>query len=96
MKKDKQKVIGEVLGDERIKEYLSLQAPAGENQALHVLTRAYRSLRAEDFERFLGFYVESGQDLNPVTAEGSSFLSTLEQQRHATPYIQALRNAGAK
>ena len=96
MKKDKQKVIGEELGDERIREFLSLQAPAGESQALHSLTRAYRSLRAEDFERFLSFYVESGLELNPVTPEGNTFLATLEQQRHAAPYIQALKNAGAE
>ncbi len=96
MKKDKQKVIGEVLDDARIKEYLSLQAPAGESQALHILTRAYRSLRAEDFERFLRFYVESGLELNPATVEGSTFLSTLESQRHATPYIRALRDVGAE
>ncbi|WP_062268433.1 PA4642 family protein [Endozoicomonas arenosclerae] len=95
MKKDKQKVIGEVLSDERIKELLTLQAPAGEDKALHILTRAYRALRADDFERFLRFYSETGLEINPVTSEGGSFLSTLEKHQHASPYVQALKNCGA-
>ncbi|MGI9278319.1 MAG: PA4642 family protein [Endozoicomonas sp.] len=95
MKKDKQKVIGEVLSDERIKELLTLQPPAGEDRALHILTRAYRALRAEDFERFLRFYSETGLDMNPGTPEGSSFLSVLESHQHGSPYVQALKNCGA-
>ncbi|KEQ18821.1 PA4642 family protein [Endozoicomonas numazuensis] len=95
MKKDKQKVIGEVLNDERIKELLTLQPPMGEDRALHILTRAYRALRADDFERFLRFYTETGLAINPATPEGGSFLSTLEQHQHASPYIQALKNCGA-
>ncbi|WP_422134794.1 MULTISPECIES: PA4642 family protein [unclassified Endozoicomonas] len=95
MKKDKQKVIGEVLNDERIKELLTLQAPAGEDRALHILTRAYRALRVEDFERFLHFYSETSLEINPVTPEGGTFLSLLETHHHAAPYAQALKNFGA-
>lgn len=95
MKKDKQKVIGEVLNDDRLKELLGLQPPAGEDKALHILTRAYRALRADDFERFLRFYSETGLSLNPADASGNSFLSTLSQHRHAQPYVEALKSAGA-
>ncbi|WP_257253619.1 MULTISPECIES: PA4642 family protein [unclassified Endozoicomonas] len=95
MKKDKQKVIGEELSDERIKELLTLEPPAGVDRALHILTRAYRALRAGDFERFLHFYSETGLEINPVTPEGRTFLSVLETHHHASPYIQALKNFGA-
>jgi hypothetical protein len=91
MKKDKQKVIGEVLDDERLRELLTLQPPTGEDRALHILTRAYRTLQAEDFQRFLCFYSGTGLEINPSTPEGTTFLNTLEQQRHSAPYIEALK-----
>ncbi|MGI9276559.1 MAG: PA4642 family protein [Endozoicomonas sp.] len=95
MKKDKQKVIGEYLSDERLKELLKLQPPAGEDPALHILTRAYRALRADDFKRFLCFYAETGLPLNPKNSQGQGFLETLSQQGHARPYLAALTECGA-
>lgn len=96
MKKDKKKIIGEELTDERIRSFLNLQPPQGESRAQHILTRAYRALREDDFARFIRFYAATGLELNPVDRSGEPFLTTLSRHQHAAPYLQALRQAGAQ
>ena len=54
-RKDKQKVIGEPMTDEQIKVFLDFPPEDGENPDFHVLLKAYRALRVEDFERFVAF-----------------------------------------
>ena len=51
-RKDKKKVVGEPMTDEQIKVFLDFPPEEGENPDFHVLLKAYRALRAEDFERF--------------------------------------------
>lgn len=60
---DKPKVIGEEWSDERIRGFLDIVPydPAI-NADYHVLLKAYRAMRAEDFERFIGFFVAAGRD----------------------------------
>ena len=96
MKKDKKKVIGEELHDDRLKELLTLKPPVGESTSWHILTRAYRALREDDFNRFIQFYAEAGMDLNPKDRSGVSFLDTLSNHQHAGPYLDSLRKAGAQ
>ncbi len=94
MKKDKKKIIGEELDDQRLKDLLTLKPPAGENRAFHILIRAYRSLRAKDFERFAQFYKAQGFPINPKNQKGEAFITIIKQHRYAEPYIQALENTG--
>ena len=54
-RKDKKKVVGEPMTDEQIKVFLDFPPEEGENPDFHVLLKAYRALRAEDFERFVAF-----------------------------------------
>ncbi|KEQ13616.1 aminopeptidase [Endozoicomonas montiporae] len=94
MKKDKKKVIGETLSDARIQELLTLQPPAGENRAFHILTRAYRTLREDDFSRFMVFYTEAELDLNPCNRSGHYFVDVIARHQHSEPYLRALQAAG--
>lgn len=96
MKKDKKKVIGEDLSDERLKELLSLHPPAGENRAFHILTRAYRFLREDDFSRFIRFYAETDLPLNPEDRLGNRFFDILSQHQHAAPYLKTLKSVASK
>ena len=96
MKKDKKKIIGETLSDERIKELLAMKSPAGESRSFHILTRAYRTLRQEDFSRFILFYAETGLELNPCNRSGRRFLDVLSRHQHAMPYIQTLHTMGIR
>ena len=53
-RKDKKKVIGEPMTDEQIKVFLDFSSEEGVDADFHVLEKAYRALRAEDFGRFIG------------------------------------------
>jgi hypothetical protein len=93
MRKDKKKVIGEEISDESIKLFLEPE-PADETPpSLHKLIKAYRGLRVEDFERFLGFFVEAGFDLNAKDAKGRDFVALIADQRQAEPYIELIKAA---
>lgn len=93
MKKDKQKVIGEELSDERLKALLTLQPTAGSSRDYHTLLRAYRSLRADDFARFIPFYLEAGLNLNTRDSDGKTLAETITQHHHGEPYLKALTDA---
>jgi hypothetical protein len=91
MRKDKKKVVGDEIGDEVIKTFLSME-PADETpSSLHKLIKAYRGLRIGDFERFLAFFVEAGYDLEAKNAQGEDFIALVKDQRQAEPYIEAVQ-----
>jgi len=81
--------------DERIKGFLDLEPPASVPAAYHILTKAYRGMLPEHFERFVPFFVDAGHDINVPLKDGSTFLDHIVQHRAATPYIRVLEAAGA-
>ncbi|MCL5043573.1 MAG: PA4642 family protein [Gammaproteobacteria bacterium] len=97
MRKDKKKVIGEPMTDEQIAAFLDARPHADESVELHLLTRAYRGLRVEDFERFVAMFQAAGHDLNAaVDANGKSFLTELRAHDQASDYVAILEQAGAR
>jgi len=95
MRKDKKQVIGDEASDEQIRLFLDVE-PADETPAaLHKLVKAYRGLRIDDFERFLDFFVEAGYDLSTCDAQGRDFIALIADQRHAEPYVEAVRQQRA-
>jgi hypothetical protein len=93
MRKDKQKVIGEEVSDESIKLFLEPEPADDTPRSLHKLIKAYRGLRVDDFERFLGFFVEAGLDLNAKDANGQDFVDLIADQRQAEPYVKLIKAA---
>ncbi len=93
MRKDKKQVIGEEIGDEPIKLFLAVEPADDTPPSLHKLVKAYRGLRIDDFERFLGFFVAAGYDLNATDAQGHDFIALIQDQRLAEPYIDAIKAA---
>ncbi|WPC05967.1 PA4642 family protein [Pseudomonas benzenivorans] len=93
MRKDKKQVIGEEIGDESIKLFLEVEPADATPPSLHKLIKAYRGLRIDDFERFLGFFVEAGYDLDAKDAQGNDFVALIQDQRQAEPYIEAIKAA---
>ncbi|MCK7543618.1 PA4642 family protein [Marinobacter bryozoorum] len=94
---EKPKVIGEEWSDERVKSFLFLSpVDARINPDHHVLIKAYEAMRAEDFERFLGFFVAAGRDINARDEHGETMLDHVSRHRRMTAYAEALRKAGAK
>ncbi|MGL4318387.1 MAG: PA4642 family protein [Pseudomonas sp.] len=93
MRKDKKQVIGEEISDESIKLFLSVEPADATPPSLHKLVKAYRGLRIDDFERFLGFFKEAGYDLNARDAQGQDFIALIQDQRLAEPYVEAIKAA---
>ncbi|ERS03824.1 aminopeptidase [Marinobacter sp. EVN1] len=94
---DKPKVIGEEWSDDRVKSYLDLTPwDRSINADYFVLSRAYESMRAEDFERFISFFVEARRDLNAEDEHGATILDRVARHRRSADYARALENAGAQ
>jgi hypothetical protein len=93
-KKDKKAVIDEVITDEVLERFFSLQAPAGVNTDYHILERAYRGLVAADFSRFVELFVAKSGDLNARGPQGT-ILQLVSRHAKSGEYAQALKNAGA-
>ena len=91
LKKDKQKVLGEMFDDERIKSFLEYEAPKGVDGDFHVLEKAYRGMRAENFATFLKFFTAAKRNVNATNSEGQSLLDIASTHRHAEDYITALK-----
>ena len=91
MRTDKRKVVGEEIGDEPIRLFLAVEPGDDTPPSLHKLIKAYRGLRIDDFERFLGFFVEAGYDLAARDAQGRDFIALVQDQRQAEPYIEAIQ-----
>jgi len=96
LKKDKQKVLGEHFDDERVKSFLVGEARGNENLDFILLERAYRGMKADNFTSFVRFFVEDKRDVNAKNLQGETFLSVIQNQRHAAQYITALKEHGAK
>ncbi len=93
MRKDKKQVIGEEIGDDAIRLFLAVEPADDTPPALHKLIKAYRGLRVDDFERFVGFFVEAGYDLNARDSQGNDFTALIRDQRMAASYIEVVEAA---
>ncbi|PCK09506.1 MAG: hypothetical protein COA42_03780 [Alteromonadaceae bacterium] len=96
LKKDKQKVLGETFTDERVKGFLDVVHVGDTDPDFTALERAYRGMKADNFETFVKFFVEQGKNLNCTNAEGQSFVELISAHRLCGPYVAALKAAGAK
>lgn len=96
LKKDKEKVLDEVWTQERVKDFLNVK-PAEEVEAdFHVLLKAYQSMRLENFEEFVGFFVADGRDINAKGPDGNTVLSIISEHRNSTDYAEILKANGAQ
>ena len=95
LKKDKQKVLGEVFDDERIKTFLDFEAPEGISTDFHLLEKAYRGMKIENFDTFLTFFLEAGHDINAQNPNGETLLAITSEHRHGDEYVDALKKYGA-
>ncbi|MBV4488784.1 PA4642 family protein [Pseudomonas sp. SWRI153] len=90
MRKDKKQVIGDEIGDEQIKLFLDFEPVDATSPSLHKLIKAYRGLRIDDFERFLGFFVAAGYDVDGKDEQGKTFVDLIADQRNAAEYIELI------
>jgi len=97
MRPDKQKVVDEVWDDERVRSFLH-KPPLGDERDpdFSVLLFAYRSMRPEDFERFLDVFCADGRNLDARSNAGETLLDVIAGHRRAVPFREALLAAGAR
>jgi hypothetical protein len=95
LKKDKQKVLGEVFDQARIESFLAYQPPEGVSRDFHLLEKAYRGMNIDSFISFLELFKQTGYDLNAVNPEGSTLLQIVQQHHNGSDYSRALMDAGA-
>lgn len=93
-RKDKKKVIGEPMTDEQIKVFLDNDPEAGVDADFHSLMRAYRSLREEDFERFLGFFTAAGRRVDARDPAGHTLADLIADHARGADYLDSLRRHG--
>lgn len=95
MRKDKKKVVGEPMTDEQVAVFLEFRPLGDESVDHYMLARAYRSLRAHDFDRFLSMFQAAGHDVNALDTEGRTLLQNISQHAQSEDYVEALLAAGA-
>ncbi|GAB3286459.1 PA4642 family protein [Parahaliea aestuarii] len=96
MKKDKEKVIDEVWTEDHVRSFLNVRSYDGSNEDFHMLLKAYQSMRASDFELFVGMFREQGRDINASGSDGRNVLTIVSEHRHGGDYADILRQAGAE
>ena len=98
MRKDKPKVLDEVWDEARVKSFLGKQVPKQSGVPLpgdgdyYVLRHAYQAMRADDFRRFLGFYVAAGRDVRAMDAGGRTLAENIANHANAAPFIALLND----
>ncbi|MFV8820112.1 PA4642 family protein [Haliea sp. E17] len=95
MKKDKQKVIDDVWTEDHVRSFLDVRPHDGSDENFFMLLRAYQSMRAEDFELFIGFFSAQNRDINARGKDGRSVLEIVSEHAKGGDYAAILKAAGA-
>lgn len=95
LKKDKVKVLDEVWTLDRVKDFLDLKPVEDVEKDFHVLLKAYQSMRLENFEEFIGFFVAEKRNINAESPQHETVLSIIKQHRNSSEYQSILVANGA-
>ena len=92
MRADKAKVVDEIWDDERIESFLT-KGPMGDTSDDHSkLLHAYRSMRVDDFQRFIDKFRAVGGDTNATDATGRSLKEVIASHSKSQPFIEILES----
>ena len=80
-------VTDEVWDDDRVKSFLEMEPYGDESADFHVLLKAYRGMRPDDFSRFLRFFVEAGREINARDKQGRTLWDIIEKHRQGAEFI---------
>lgn len=95
MRKDKEKVLDEVWTEDHVKSFLDVRPHDGTDENFHMLLKAYQSMRASDFELFLGFFTAEKRDVNARGKDARTLLDIVSTHGHGEEYADILKAAGA-
>jgi hypothetical protein len=94
MRPDKAKVVDEIWDDARIDSFLDKGAMGSEPAEFSILLNAYRSMRAEDFARFIDKFTARGGNVNAQDKRGRTLLETIANHDKAAAFKEILANRG--
>ena len=80
-------VTDEVWDDNRVKSFLDMEPVGTESADFHVLLKAYRGMRPDDFERFLTFFLAAERDINARDRQGRTLWQIIEAHRQGADFI---------
>ena len=83
-------VVDEIWDDQRILGFLELQPYDDQSADFYVLLRAYQGMRVADFQRFIGFFIEAGRDVQARDDRGRTILEIISKHRHAAEFVRVL------
>lgn len=89
-KKDKKVIEDEQRSDDQLRFFLGVQPPAGVDVDFHALEIAYRSMKPDEFERFVGFFKADGRNVQAKNPAGETIADVLRQHRFGSAYIAVL------
>jgi hypothetical protein len=92
MRADKAKVVDEVWDDARIESFLGKGPMGAEEAEFSTLLHAYRSMRVEDFSRFLVKFKAQGRDVHAKGRDGRRLLDVIKNHAKATEFVQLLNS----
>ena len=92
LKKDKQKVLDEVWTEDHVRSFLSVRSHDGTDEDFHMLLKAYQSMRASDFELFVGFFLAEGRQLDATGPDGRTVLEIVREHRLGADYATILES----
>ncbi len=81
-------VTDEVWDDDRVKSFLALEPSGSQSADFHVLLKAYRGMRPDDFERFLIYFVDAGRDVDAKDTQGRTLWQIIERHRQGLDFIE--------
>lgn len=84
-------VTDEIWDDDRVKSFLAMEPSGDESADFHVLLKAYRGMRPNDFERFLRFFIEAGRDINARDKQGRTLWDIIEKHRQGAEFIAIMK-----
>lgn len=96
MAKDKEVVVDEVWTEARVREFLDVIPAENVEADFHALLKAYQQMRADDFEKFVGMFLEQGRNINARDPQGRTLLSYVVEHAKSVEYADILRRGGAE
>ena len=91
MRPDKQKVVDEVWDDARIESFLQKGPMGDEPLDFSLLLHAYRSMRVDDFSRFIERFRAAGHDVNATSNSGQTLEEVIANHAKSAPFIALLK-----
>jgi hypothetical protein len=83
-------VTDEVWDDDRVKGFLELEPSDETDPDYYRLINAYEYMRADDFNRFLGFFNEAGRNMEAMSPQGQTLMQRIETHAASAEYSQYL------